>query len=365
MRCMAKLSLTIGLLGILPPARSDCTIVQTRSGGAGAYSFDQFDPAIGTLTGVSIEFATTVSARMDGRNDCTSCVNFKAILCGLLITDWPGIVDHRDNILLCNPFFASAGQVVNVSLGGTPPLGGTFSVSSSSWHLYTGTGQVTVTSGTSFGDWVPCNTGGPCPTPPPPGFPPCQDFGNQPCFSRAFTITVSTVIVLTYTYQTALEITNQPVDDATCLGGDAGFGVFGAGAGFIGYQWQLEAVPGSNVWTDLIDGPIPGSAATAAGAMSEALAIGGADAAAARRYRCLLSNACQSVASNSASLAVCDEPADINCDGAVDLADLGGLLASYGQTGGATREDGDVDGDSDVDLTDLALLLHAFGALCS
>jgi len=69
----------------------------------------------------------------------------------------------------------------------------------------------------------------------------------------------------------------------------------------------------------------------------------------------------------------CDHPscvaADIepagggDCD--VDLSDLAVLLAHFGATSGATREDGDVEGaDGDVDLSDLALLLSAYGADC-
>jgi hypothetical protein len=57
------------------------------------------------------------------------------------------------------------------------------------------------------------------------------------------------------------------------------------------------------------------------------------------------------------------EPAGGDCD--IDLSDLAVLLAHFGATGGATRDDGDVEGaDGDVDLSDLALLLSAFGADC-
>jgi|GEM_PF-6674532 len=47
-----------------------------------------------------------------------------------------------------------------------------------------------------------------------------------------------------------------------------------------------------------------------------------------------------------------DRRADLNRDGAVDLADLSMLLASFG-----TDAAGDVDEDGDTDLSDLALLL--------
>jgi hypothetical protein len=52
-----------------------------------------------------------------------------------------------------------------------------------------------------------------------------------------------------------------------------------------------------------------------------------------------------------------------DCD--VDLSDLAVLLAHFGATSGATRDDGDVEGaDGDVDLADLATMLGAYGAHC-
>lgn len=47
---------------------------------------------------------------------------------------------------------------------------------------------------------------------------------------------------------------------------------------------------------------------------------------------------------------------DLNGDGAVDLADLGILLAAYEDT-----DAGDLDGDGDTDLADLGILLAEFG----
>jgi hypothetical protein len=49
-------------------------------------------------------------------------------------------------------------------------------------------------------------------------------------------------------------------------------------------------------------------------------------------------------------------PADLNDDGAVDGADLGALLASWGQPGPA-----DLDGNGVVDGIDLGSLLAAWG----
>jgi hypothetical protein len=55
-------------------------------------------------------------------------------------------------------------------------------------------------------------------------------------------------------------------------------------------------------------------------------------------------------------------PGDLNDDGAVDLADLGILLADFGCSGGGCV--GDVDGDGDTDLADLGILLANFGTTC-
>ncbi|MCA9244162.1 MAG: autotransporter-associated beta strand repeat-containing protein, partial [Phycisphaerales bacterium] len=54
---------------------------------------------------------------------------------------------------------------------------------------------------------------------------------------------------------------------------------------------------------------------------------------------------------------------DLDADGDVDLGDLSGLLAHFGQMG-ATYNDGDLDGDGMVGLSDLAGLLAVFGAIC-
>lgn len=53
-------------------------------------------------------------------------------------------------------------------------------------------------------------------------------------------------------------------------------------------------------------------------------------------------------------------PADVTGDGAIDLADLNTVLASFGQ---ATNI-GDTNGDGTVDLDDLNTVLGAFGAVC-
>lgn len=57
-------------------------------------------------------------------------------------------------------------------------------------------------------------------------------------------------------------------------------------------------------------------------------------------------------------------PGDLDGDCDVDLADLGQLLANYGDIAGVGYDHGDLDLDADVDLTDLANLLAAYGGTC-
>jgi hypothetical protein len=51
---------------------------------------------------------------------------------------------------------------------------------------------------------------------------------------------------------------------------------------------------------------------------------------------------------------------DLNCDGAVNITDLGILLADFGNQNAFGP--GDVNGDGDTDITDLGILLANFGA---
>lgn len=53
-------------------------------------------------------------------------------------------------------------------------------------------------------------------------------------------------------------------------------------------------------------------------------------------------------------------PSDINADGVIDTADLGGLIGAFGNGGGAA----DINGDGVVDTADLGILIGMFGADC-
>ena len=106
---------------------------------------------------------------------------------------------------------------------------------------------------------------------------------------------------------TCLDVPNAPQDSSTCAGGAVSFAVEPLGIAPFTYNWQIEAAPpGSNIWSNLANGVIPGSGASAFGSNSPMLAITNIDAAAARRLRVIVTNACGSVTSNPATLTLED-----------------------------------------------------------
>ncbi|MFO0837722.1 MAG: dockerin type I repeat-containing protein [Phycisphaerae bacterium] len=168
----------------------------------------------------------------------------------------------------------------------------------------------------------------------------------------------------TLTFSVAPTISNGPADAKTCSGGSRDFSVIASGSSALAYRWQIESAPvGSGLWGDLFDGPINSGAAFAIGADTDLLSIIGADAAAAARYRCVVSDACTGIASSAATLSVCDHPGDTNCDAVVDEADLGVLLGNW-LLSVPPFTAGDLDGSGVVDSSDLGILLADWGATC-
>jgi glucose/arabinose dehydrogenase len=148
----------------------------------------------------------------------------------------------------------------------------------------------------------------------------------------------------------SLAITLQPIGASACLEQSATFTVAATSIGSpASYRWRRGGV-------DLVDD------ARISGSATATLGIANIRASDAASYDCVVSNACASLTSDAASLGVC--VGDVNCNGAVDLADLSTLLAHFGTLSGATAADGDLDGNDTVDLADLAVLLSRFGATC-
>ncbi|MFO0837161.1 MAG: hypothetical protein U1D55_01435 [Phycisphaerae bacterium] len=149
-----------------------------------------------------------------------------------------------------------------------------------------------------------------------------------------------------------------------CRSGAAAFSIVATGAGPFTYQWQIQTAPG--VWATLGNDPMPlpcggGAFAFATPINSPDVQIGVHPCAGVNAYqiRCLVTSACGSVASNAATLTICDHSGDLNCDGAVNEADLGILLANW-QSGPG----GDIDGDGNTNETDLGILLSHWQGSC-
>jgi len=162
-------------------------------------------------------------------------------------------------------------------------------------------------------------------------------------------------------------ITLDPLARSTCPGGTVLFSARADGIAPLAPRWQIESAPaGSELWTDLVDGPIPGSSATATNAGTSALTISGADFNAERRFRLKVSNTCAAVFSAPASLNVCI--ADFNCDGQVDDADFIIFAAAYNILDCADPSmpancPTDLNGDQLVDDADFVRFVAAYNEL--
>jgi len=125
---------------------------------------------------------------------------------------------------------------------------------------------------------------------------------------------------------------NQPVSAVSCVSGAPGFGVAPHGTGPFTYQWQIEGEPGS--WIDLgaVAVALPcGGSAGASNATSTQTNIGVVPCVGVSTYliRCVVTNPCGSVASNTVALDLC--AADIDCSGGVGVPDLLSIIGQWGQ----------------------------------
>jgi len=164
-----------------------------------------------------------------------------------------------------------------------------------------------------------------------------------------------------------LRITQNPADATSCSNGGANFSFAAIGGEPLNYRWQLEVSHGN--WVGLGNDPFPlpcGGFAYAHSPFAASAFVGVHACAGVHSYRVrgLAFNDCGQQTTAPATLTFCDYPADINCDGVVNLTDLASLLRSFGLASGASRAQGDIDGDGDIDLTDLAIMLTGFGSSC-
>lgn len=127
-------------------------------------------------------------------------------------------------------------------------------------------------------------------------------------------------------------IQTPPSSVASCPTGVAMFSVTAIGAAPIAYRWQIESAPkGSDVWTDLSDGPVTfdsTTVGTGAGATTSSFSFQNNPAnRASFRLRCSLTNICGTVLTSPATYAVCTS--DFTCDGGVDDADFSVFVLGY------------------------------------
>ena len=135
-----------------------------------------------------------------------------------------------------------------------------------------------------------------------------------------------------------------PAVVVTCAARTATLATTPSGTGPFIYQWRKAAV--------VIDSTANPSAATAV------LDLTNVTQADAGLYDCIVSNACGSVTSNTASLMIC--AADFNCDGFLDFTDFDSFVSGF--EAGDTASD--FNGDGFLDFTDFDAFVSAFEAGC-
>jgi hypothetical protein len=120
---------------------------------------------------------------------------------------------------------------------------------------------------------------------------------GNPATSNAITMTVTSLTVITV----------QPLNSTIIEGANTSFSVTATGSGLT-YQWQENTGSG---WNNIFNGGIYSGATTASLTLTGVTAgMNG------YQYRCIVTGACGTVTSNSATLTV-NSPPDITCPGAI------------------------------------------------
>ena len=165
--------------------------------------------------------------------------------------------------------------------------------------------------------------------------------------------------------------TSPPGDAISCPTGGAVFSVNGTGSEPITYLWQIESAPkGSNVWTDLSNGPVMFNGiavGTGTGSGTKTFSFQNNPAnRASFRVRCAMNNICGTVPSSPANYSVCTS--DFTCDGGVDDSDFSIFVFGYNLLDCADPEmpvncPADVNGDGFVDDQDFSIFVVAYNLL--
>ncbi len=164
----------------------------------------------------------------------------------------------------------------------------------------------------------------------------------------------------------------QPAAQAACPSGIANFAVTAAGPGPSTYTWQWQPAGDATPWVDLTEGdnaevggtPIV-NAADVGSAVLGVRPLAGYVGFAPRSFRCIVTNSCTNVESEPAPLVVC--PADLTCDGGIDINDLLFFLSAFESgSSAADLDNGTNTGSPDggIDINDLLFFLGRFEAGC-
>jgi hypothetical protein len=171
------------------------------------------------------------------------------------------------------------------------------------------------------------------------------------------------------TGSTGPDISVQPLDTSACIDQAAHFTLGATGLEPMTYRWQWQPAGASTAWVDLVAG---NNTETGGAPVINALNVGTpvlqvvplaaytnfAD----REFRCVASNACSTVTSDSATLGVC--PVDVNCDGQVTPSDIATFVNTWSTSLTAGTLAGDYDQSGTVTPADVAAYVGAwFNAL--
>lgn len=163
-------------------------------------------------------------------------------------------------------------------------------------------------------------------------------------------------------------ISVEPQDAVTCPGGAANpptFSVVASGLAPLTYQWQWQPAGAATAWVSLTTGDnaesggVPVVNATNVGAATvEVRPLAGYTNFAPREFRCIVSNACASVTSDTATLTVCR--ADFNCDGLITPADIAAFVNAWSTSLSSGTLGGDFDTSGAVTPADVAAFVAAW-----
>jgi hypothetical protein len=192
----------------------------------------------------------------------------------------------------------------------------------------------------------------------------------QSLSSQSFTTAAGVEFSISFQPYVCASVTTQPQPLSVCPSGTGQFTALGAGTGPLGQRWQWQQTGAPGVWTDIHEGPNTDSGGVVrfigSGVTGPIVQVtrdpspfGAVDVI--QAVRCVLTNACGDVPSNAAAVNVCR--GDLNCDAAVNTADLVAFLGQFGSSS-PSGTGADINHDGVVNTVDLTQFLGGFGRAC-